>query len=345
MPSMMFLRSLRPLLVLVILAAGPFSAPAFAQTAGMSQEDTGSNPTAQSVNEAQLLQELQKIEGRVTIPDGKASLLQQPQGRDYRAFHERMLPWIGAILILGMLILLALFYFMKGRIRLHTPETGVKIRRFNVVERLTHWMTATAFIILAITGLNYFFGKRLIMPLIGPDAFSTWTYWAKYAHNFLAWPFMLGVLIMLIVWIKGNIPDRYDAAWLRHAGGFFSGRHVPAARFNAGQKLVFWSVVLGGIALAASGIVMLFPFSLADINGMQTAQYVHAIAGVIMIAIIIAHIYIGTLGMEGAYEAMGSGEVDLAWAREHHSAWVEKEQARAATGGRVPRGTAATPAE
>ena len=156
---------------------------------------------------------------------------------------------------------------------------------------------------------------------------------------------MLGIVIMLIVWIKGNIPDRYDATWLKHFGGFFSGRHVPAARFNAGQKLIFWSVVIGGIALAASGIVMLFPFSLADINGMQTAQYIHDIAGVIMIAIILAHIYIGTLGMEGAYQAMGSGEVDLAWAREHHSAWVEKEQARAATAGPVPRGTAATPAE
>ncbi len=345
MPSMRIVRLVWPLLAVLILAIGPVAAPALAQTPGMSQEDTGSNPTAQSVNEAQLLEELQKIEGRVTIPDGKATLLEQPQGRDYRAFHERMLPWIAAILIIGMLILLALMYFMKGRIRLHTPETGVKIRRFNVVERLTHWMTATAFIILAITGLNYFFGKRLIMPLIGPDAFSTWTVWAKYAHNFLAWPFMLGVIIMLILWIKGNIPDRYDATWLKHFGGFFSGRHVPAGRFNAGQKLIFWSVVIGGIALAASGIVMLFPFSLADINGMQTAQYIHAIAGVIMIAIILAHIYIGTLGMEGAYQAMGSGEVDLAWAREHHSAWVEKEQARAATGGTVPRGTAATPAE
>ena len=302
----------------------------------MSQSGTGSNPTAQSVTEQQLLDELQKIQGRVSIPNTAAGLLEQPQGRDYRQFHETALPWIGAIVILGMLVLLALFYFMKGRIRTDAPVSGVKVRRFNAIERLNHWMTATAFIVLAITGLNYFFGKRLLMPLLGPDAFATWSYWAKYAHNFIAWPFMLGLVIMLVLWIKDNIPDRYDWPWLRAGGGFFSGRHVPAGRFNAGQKLIFWSVIIGGIALVASGIIMLFPFAFTDINGMQTAQYVHAIAGVIMIGIILAHIYIGTLGMEGAYDAMGTGEVDLNWAQAHHSAWVEKQRAKGRIGGTAP---------
>ena len=342
---------LRPLLFLV-LALGLLAQPASAQTdaaqttPGMSQSGTGSNPTAQSVNEQQLLQELQKIEGRVSIPNTAAGLLEQPQGRSYRAFHEGALPWIAAVAIVGMLVLLGLFYFSKGRIRMeHSPQSGQKIKRFNVFERFTHWMTAASFIVLAITGLNYFLGKRLLMPIVGPDAFSTWSIWAKYAHNFVAWPFMLGVLIMIVVWIKDNLPDRYDAAWLRAGGGFFSGRHVPAARFNAGQKLIFWSVALGGIALSASGITMLFPFSFTDINGMQWAFYVHSITAVIMVAVILGHIYIGTLGMEGAYDAMGSGEVDLAWARAHHSAWVEKQQARTASGAQLRAGTAATPAE
>ena len=331
------------LLAALVLTIGLFTAPVLAQADGMSQEGTGSNPTAQSVNEQQLLQELQKIEGRVSQPDDKLALLQQPQGRDYRAFHEGALPWIGAIVILGMLILLAIFFFVKGRIRMDT-RSGVKIKRFNAFERFNHWMTATAFIVLALTGLNYFFGKRLLMPLLGPDAFSTWSYWAKYAHNFIAWPFMAGIVIMLVVWIKDNIPDRYDAAWLRAGGGFFGNSHPPAGRFNAGQKLVFWSVILGGIALSASGIIMLFPFSFADINGMQWAQYVHAITGVIMVAIILAHIYIGSLGMEGAYDAMGRGEVDAGWARVHHSAWVEKQEAKR---GLPPRSDAPaiTPAE
>ena len=143
---------------------------------------------------------------------------------------------------------------------------------------------------------------------------------------------MLGVLFMLVVWVKDNLPDRYDIGWLKAGGGFLNNTHPPASRFNAGQKLIFWSVALGGIALSITGIMMLFPFSAADVNGMQWAQYIHATVGVILIAIMIAHIYIGSLGMEGAYDAMGSGEVDLAWARAHHSVWVEEEQARNASG-------------
>ncbi|MCF6111477.1 formate dehydrogenase subunit gamma [Mesorhizobium muleiense] len=314
------------------------AAPVYAQA------PSGSNPTAQAVNEQQLLNELQKIEGRVTLPNTAAGLLEQPQGREYRGFHEGWLPWIGGIAITGILLLLALFYFYRGRIRTLAPESSVRILRFGAAERLTHWMTATAFIILAITGLNFIFGKRLLMPLIGAEAFSTWSIWAKYAHDFVSWAFMLGILVMLVTWVWDNLPDRHDVHWLRVGGGFFdkSNRtHPPAGRFNTGQKLIFWAVVLGGIALSVSGIFMLFPFAFTDINGMQTAQYVHATVGIILIAVIIAHIYIGTLGMEGAYEAMGSGTVDINWAKEHHSLWVERQEAK----GAIPPRSAAEPAE
>ncbi len=317
-------RLISPAVAAVIFALGLFLAPAQAQ------EQPGFNPTAQSVNEQQLLQELQRIEGRVSIPDTASGVLQQPQGRDYRQFHEGALPWIGGIVILGMLILLAAVYFMKGPIRTEGEPSGVKIRRYNMVERVNHWMTATAFIVLAITGLNYFFGKRLIMPLIGPDAFSTWSIAAKFAHNFVSWPFMLGILIMLIVWIKDNLPDRYDWPWLKAGGGMIGDKHPPAGRFNAGQKLIFWAVIVGGIALSVTGIMMLFPFSFADINGMQWAQYVHAVIGVLLIVAILVHIYTGTLGVEGSITAMGTGEVDANWARIHHSAWLDKQQAKRA---------------
>jgi formate dehydrogenase subunit gamma len=271
--------------------------------------------------------------------------LQQPQGRDFRAFHEGALPWIGGIAVVGMLVLLALFYFVRGRIRTRAPAANIRILRFNALERLTHWVTATAFIVLAITGLNFVFGKRLLMPLIGADAFSSWSQWAKYAHDFFSWAFMLGIVIMLVIWVWENLPDRYDAHWLRAGGGFFdkSNRtHPPAARFNAGQKLIFWAVVLGGAALSVSGIFMLFPFWFTDVNGMQLAQTIHAVVGVLMVAVILGHIYIGTLGMEGAYEAMGSGTVDLNWAREHHSAWAEKQKVEA---GSPAARSVATPAE
>lgn len=289
------------------------------------QEATGSNPTALSVQERQLLDELGKLRGRVTFPDQQAAILEQPQGRGFQSFHEGALPWIGGIVILGMIAALAAFFLWRGRVPFRPDDrSGRLIERFNSVERFTHWMTATSFIILSITGLNYVFGKRLLMPLLGPDSFAAWSQWAKYAHNFFSWPFMLGVLLMIVLWIRDNLPDRYDWPWLKAGGGLIDERRPDAGRFNAGQKMVFWSVTVFGIALAASGMPMLFPFAFLDVNGMQIAQYVHGTVGMIMTAIIIAHIYIGTLGMEGAYEAMWSGEVDLAWARHHHRVWIDE---------------------
>jgi formate dehydrogenase subunit gamma len=350
-----------------VVAALGIAAPAFAQGATPTSQGpanqggttrnavqgpaSGANPTASAVTEEQLFQQLDRLSGRVTIPDAKAALLVQPQGRDYRTFREGILPWLGGILIVGMILALAAFYFTKGRIRPESSdETGRKILRFNAFERFTHWLTAFCFIVLALTGLNYIFGKRLLMPLIGPDAFATWSQYAKYAHNFVAWPFILGVLFMIVVWIRDNVPDRTDAVWIREAGGFLRGTHPPARRFNAGQKLIFWSVALFGLTLAATGIIMLFPFAASGIqgfqlgvNGMQWAQYIHATIGVILIAIMIAHIYIGSLGMEGAYDAMGSGEVDLGWARTHHNLWVEEEMAKTASGPQP--GARAAPAE
>lgn len=333
--AMAVLRFLALTLLLVFAAA----APTLAQ-----QGQSSANPTASSVDERQLLDELTRLRGRVTIPDQRAGVLEQPQGRGYRAFHESALPWIGGIVILGMIAVIAAFYLWRGRIRLPRSEySGRTITRFNAFERFTHWLTATSFIVLAITGLNYFFGKRLLMPLLGADAFSAWSQAAKYAHNFIAWPFMLGVVLMIALWIRDNLPERSDWAWLKAGGGFFRRREPDSGRFNAGQKLVFWSVVVFGIALAATGILMLFPFWLLDINGMQVAQYIHSIGAVLFIAVIIAHIYIGTLGMEGAYEAMWSGQVDLAWARHHHRVWVDEQQAKTASGPQLERGSA--PAE
>ncbi len=324
---------IRAFALVAALSLTPVAAPAFAQG-----NPSGKNPTADSVNEEALFKNNSKLVGRISIPDSKAATLEQPQGREWRGFHEGWMPWIGAIAILGMVVLLAVFYFTKGRIMLeHNEHSGRKILRFNTFERFTHWMTATCFIILGLTGLNYVFGKRLLMPLIGPDAFSTISQWSKYAHNVLAWPFIVGILFMLAVWLSDNIPNRIDWAWLKAGGGFFNNTHPSAGRFNAGQKLIFWIVVLGGLAMAASGIMLVFPFAALDINGMQTVQAIHGIIAVLFIAVMLAHIYIGSLGMEGAYDAMGSGEVDLAWARTHHDLWVEEEQAKTASGPQVSR--------
>jgi formate dehydrogenase subunit gamma len=330
-----------------LVASGPLDPGSIvhAQQTGNAPRDGGArdnarNPTADSVNEDMLFRQGNKIRGIVTIPDSKEATLVQPQGREWRNFREVYLPWIGGIAVIGMVVALGMFYLMVGTVGGHNQISGQKILRFTWLERFAHWMTATCFIVLAISGLNYVFGKRLLMPLIGPDAFSTWSQWAKYAHNYLAWPFMLGVLTMFVVWVKDNIPNRVDWQWLKAGGGFVGGRHVHAGRFNGGQKGVFWIVVIGGALMSLTGIALEFPFSLpyryVDINGMQLAQAAHALIGMGFIAVIIAHIYIGTLGMSGAYDAMGTGEVDLAWAKAHHDLWVEQEQAKNARGPQLP---------
>jgi formate dehydrogenase subunit gamma len=288
------------------------------------------DPDASAVKEQRLLEQAPRIEGRIDIPDRKSSVLMQPAGRKWVYFHEILLHWLGAIVILGMLAVLALAYLVMGRIRISSGRSGRKVVRFTGFERFSHWLTAVSFVLLGLTGLNITFGKLVLLPLIGPDAFSDFAQTAKYVHNFVSFSFVLGLFLIITLWIKDNIPRRVDLDWIRQGGGFIKSKHAPAGRFNAGEKLVFWFALVAGIAVIVSGYLLLFPFYLLNIAGMQGAQVIHAVVAVLFVAVILAHIYIGTLGMEGAFEAMGTGEVDLNWAKEHHDQWVadalEKER-------------------
>jgi len=321
-------------LVFVVAMAAPASA----------QQPSTVNPSASAVKEDQLLQQLNRISGRCTLPDQKACTLEQPAGRDWREFSQVTLPWVGGIFVIGMVVLLAIFYLVRGTIRIEGGRSGRTIMRFNAFERLVHWTVAVSFVVLAITGLNITFGKQLLLPLVGPETFSTWSEWAKYAHNYLSFAFSAGVVFMALLWIWNNFPTAADFEWLRKGGGLVGKEHPPAWKFNAGQKLLFWFIVFATAAVAISGYVLMFPFYATDIAGMQLAQIVHGLVAVLFTALIIAHIYIGTLGMEGAFEAMGTGEVDLNWAKQHHRLWVEQELAKG-RGASEPSGAAATPAQ
>jgi formate dehydrogenase subunit gamma len=305
---------------------------AMAMPAGAQRNPDGSvNPTAQSVKEKQLLDALGAggaISGRVSIPDQKSGNLIHPAGRDWRQFHEVTLRWIGAIMIVGMLVILVAFYLVRGQVKLESGFSGRRIVRFTGFERFVHWMTATCFIILALSGLNITFGKPLLLPLLGEPAFATWAQYAKYAHNYLSFPFSIGVFCIFLMWVAGNIPNKVDVEWAKRGGGLVGHDHPPAYRFNAGQKMIYWIVVIGGTLAAASGYLLMFPFYVTDIDGQQLAQVVHGVIAVLFVAAMLAHIYIGTIGMEGAFEAMGEGTVDVNFAREHHSLWLAEENAR-----------------
>ena len=328
----------------IVLGALALLVVAIALQSANAQQPNSVNPQASAVKEGQLLKELDRISGRCTLPDQKACTIEQPAGRDWRYFHEVTLRWIGGITILGILGVLVVFYLWRGMVRIQSGRSGRVIVRFNAVERFVHWMTATCFIILAISGLNITFGRPLLLPLMNPETFTAWSEWAKYAHNYLSFPFTLGVLLIFLMWIAGNIPNRVDVEWFKRGGGIVGDDHPPAYRFNAGQKMIYWIVVLGGGAVAISGYVLMFPFYGTNIENMQVAQMVHAVVAVLFVAAMLGHIYIGTIGMEGAFEAMGSGTVDLNWAKEHHSLWLEEEGARSGER-KTQQQPAATPAE
>ncbi|MFV0300014.1 MAG: formate dehydrogenase subunit gamma [Paracoccus sp. (in: a-proteobacteria)] len=277
----------------------------------------------------------------------------QDAGMPWLSFREGALLQWGGWLLLGTLALLALFFLIRGRIRIEGHRTGRLIERFAFVERFGHWLTAGSFILLAITGLLVLFGRVALIPLFGHQVYAPIATLSKWVHNNVSWAFMLGLVLIFVMWVAQNIPNMTDLRWLARGGGLLSkGTHVHAWKFNAGQKLIFWSVIILGASISLSGLSLLFPFdfhlfghTFGLINGifgtslpeqmapqheMQLAQTWHAIVAFLYIAIIFCHIYIGTLGMEGAFDAMGSGEVEVQWAREHHDLWYEEVTGRSA---------------
>ena len=306
--------------------------PAFAQ------QPTRVNPTADSVNEQKLLEALkpggpQAITGRSTSPDRRAPSLIQPGGRDWRVWRETTLPRIGAGTILGMIVLLIAFLAMKGRIKVESGLSGKQVERFGGFERFNHWLTATAFIVLGVTGLNVTYGRQFLLPVMGAEGFTVFAQWAKYLHNYMSFAFTIGLVAMFAQWVVYNLPMPNDIRWIAQGGGIVGNKHPPAGKFNAGQKLIFWVTMIGGALLAATGFAMMFPFysapgSLASftatIDGLQSVSVLHGIIALVMIAVILAHIYIGTIGMQGAFWSMGTGKVDANWAKQHHSIWAAR---------------------
>lgn len=304
------------------------------------------NPTAVSVQEDKLLEALkpgEALSGRITIPADSAADLVKPGNKDWLWYNLNVFDWLIIAGVVVTLLAVAIFYFRVGRLSMEKGRSGRTITRFSLIERVMHWTMATSFIVLALSGLNVAIGRYVVLPLLGENAFGTLTYWGKLAHNYLAWPFMLCVALTFVMWIRHNIPSKLDIAWLKAGGGLLkNGAHPPAKKFNAGQKIVYWAVVIGGTALILSGLALMFPAFTQGAYQWQLAQSLHAIFAAGMIAMVIGHIYIATAGSEGALEAMTSGEVDVNWAEQHHSLWLKDEMAK----GRTPNGSAVgTPAE
>ena len=289
--------------------------------------------------------------GSTQMKNELSAVMIQSEGDNWRAFRNGPLSNVGAFAVMGIIGLLVVFYFIRGKIRIDAGPSGDTILRFGTIDRFAHWLMAGSFVVLGITGLNLLYGRYILLPVIGKDAFAAFTTFGKYAHNYLAFAFMAGLALSFVLWVRHNVPNRLDLEWLKAGGGIFKkGVHPPARKFNAGQKIIFWAVMIGGLSVSLSGIALLFPFQTSmfadtfallnvigfnlptDLTGMQEQQLNqlwHGIVSMALMTMIIAHIYIGSVGMEGAIDAMNTGHVDRNWAKEHHNLWVEEEDQKA----------------
>ena len=291
--------------------------------------------------------------GISNLPGAEQGVLIQPMvqypgvrlnnaGEAWRQVRNQWIIPYGGSLILIALLTLALFYWRRGPLGGHGVDTGRVIERFTPFERATHWSNAIAFVTLAVSGLVMSFGKFLLLPVLGGTLFGALSYALKTAHNFAGPLFAVSLLLMLITFVKDNLPSKEDLAWMMRLGGMFGGQEVASHRFNAGEKVVFWLglLVLGGLVVA-SGLVLdkLIPGMAYLRPDMQIAQMVHSAAAMVMLAMFAGHIYMGTIGMKGAYQAMRTGYVDEAWAKEHHELWFDDVKA-----GKIPAKRSPEPA-
>lgn len=292
----------------------------------------------QRAQQEDILKSPEFVEGVTSLPGPERDVFVQPQGRTWRSIHNGAIVFGGGLYMVGVAALLALFLTWRGRVPIKEGFSGRTVQRFSSLERANHWMTASSFVLMALTGLIILYGKHIIRPWLGAGAFGDLAVASVWVHMALILPFVLGLAVMIGAWLWQNLPSRLDWHWLKKGGGFISdhGENPPARRFNAGQKIVFWTVILGGLALVASGLTMMFPFLWAGYDGMQAAQSTHSVIAVLMIGVIFGHIYIGTIGMVGAFDAMWSGQVDRNWAREHHSLWYQKRFGEASPGENQP---------
>ncbi|MBY0465451.1 MAG: formate dehydrogenase subunit gamma [Burkholderiales bacterium] len=253
-----------------------------------------------------------------------------------------ILPYGGSLLLI-VLLAVGIFYKTKGPLGGHLPDTGRKIERFTPFERAAHWANAGAFMALAISGITMAFGKFFILPVIGGTLFGWLTYVLKNLHNFVGPLFAVSLLIVVFTFLKDNIANAADFNWLKKAGGMVGDHQVPSHRFNAGEKgLFWWGVCFPGLLIVGSGFVLnkLVP-GLGDVRGeMQIAHMIHAVAAVIAMVAITGHIYMGTVGVKGAYDGMKTGFVDEAWAKEHHELWYDDVKA-----GKIPAQRSQTAAD
>lgn len=310
------LKWLQATLVACVLALGAAGTPALAQ-------DSGSPGASERHNNVEVFRDVRRGQDQsITFQAAPDRRLIQSEGETWRQWRNGPITVYGGWLLAAVFVALVLFFLIRGKIRLEAAPTGRLIQRFSAVERLAHWGVAGCFVVLGLTGLTLLFGKHLVVPLIGYQAFSWIAIVAKNLHNIIGPLFFVSILLFSIMFVRDNVWQSIDALWIRKAGGLLTGEHVPSWRFNFGEKTWFWiGVVFLGLLVSVTGLIMDFPGNGQTRQDMQLAHILHASGAMIFLALSLGHIYIGTVGMEGALDGMKTGYVDETWAKEHHEYW------------------------
>ncbi len=274
----------------------------------------------------------------------ETNVLVESGGEVWRQIRNGPVTVYGGWLLVVMLLAIGAFHAAKGPVKLHEKPTGRLMQRFTAWERIVHWSTAITFMILAITGLITLFGKYVLLPVTGYTLFSWLAQLSKNLHNFVGPLFTVCMVLMIATYIRDNWPKAHDWLWIRKFGGLLSGEHVPSDRFNAGEKIWFWvGVTLLGIVSSVSGFVLDFANFGQGRVLMQQMNVIHSVSASLFVAMGIAHIYLGTAGVEGAYETMRTGMTDETWAKEHHEYWYNDHKADRGMPGGAPSTAPASP--
>lgn len=265
----------------------------------------------------------QPVIGTSQIKGVDSGILINQRGENWRQYRmDKLVPY-SAYLLGAVVAALIVFRLVRGQVKIDGGSSDKKLFRFNFNQRTAHWIMAVLFIILSLTGLVLLYGRFVLIPLLGPEGFSVTALVAKRIHDFTGPLFGIAVVLMFLAFVKRNILKKVDMDWFLSGGGFMVGKHVGSGFFNGGEKAWFWLTILGGVVIVVTGVILDFPVLAFSRETLELSHVVHTISTIAVLAVALGHIYMGTIGVEGAYEAMATGYCDANWAKEHHDHWYQ----------------------
>lgn len=320
-------RLLMALLALVLVWSGPLTAPVSAAEPSEASEPVPGAELWRAIR--------QGGSGFTNSPDPEHGNLINTGGETWRQTRNGPVSDFGKWILAVVVLAIALVFAIRGRIKVEKGFSGKTIERWTSADRIIHWYVAVLFVVLGLTGLSFLYGKAILIPVMGAEGFAVWAALAKTLHNYGGPLFIVGLVLMIAKWLRHNGFSKTDVVWLAKGGGILTKAHPSAGYLNAGEKLWFWLVVIAGIGVSVTGLILDFPNFGQTRDTMQQANILHSIFALVIFSVFLGHVYIATLGTEGALEGMISGQVDVEWAKQHHDLWYEE----------VSRGTAEVPAE